>query len=126
MSDRIFDSWCEQNDCKFYYIGEFSDGDGQPYTCHSCELQGQPYHVNEIAGDCPFNKKPINSGYPLLADGFAPVQKIKKVTLDAMIEALGICMPDVGFKLKDGNKDCEFCKVYAVCQLIGNDENIGI
>jgi hypothetical protein len=47
---------------------------------------------------------------------------IKKETFDAMYNALSICDPNEGFKLKDVNKDCEFCKAYKVCQIISEDE----
>jgi hypothetical protein len=47
---------------------------------------------------------------------------IKQETFDAMYNALYICDPMSGFKLKDVNRECEFCRVYEICQIISNDE----
>jgi hypothetical protein len=51
------------------------------------------------------------------------MKNISDELFDQIISELGICIPSVGFKLKDGNKECEFCKSFNVCQKIG-EENL--
>lgn len=50
--------------------------------------------------------------------------KIQESTFAFMLDVLGICKPDVDYKLKDvRNEKCENCKQNDVCYIIAHDEN---
>ena len=48
-----FNEQCKSKNCKHYIEWNYDFDNCQPYTCVSCELQGQSYDIEKIADDCP-------------------------------------------------------------------------